>query len=190
MRKIIHIDLDCFYAAVEVRDNPTLAGKPVGVGGASNSKRGVLCTANYEARQFGVRSAMSSYKAKQLCKDLILVPVNMEKYKQISQQIHAIFKRYTAIIEPLSLDEAYLDVTDCPLYKGSATLIAEAIRQDIETELRLTASAGIAPNKLIAKIGHGSKPWCLTEHFTKIKKLYEACTVRDAGDIVNHQVFS
>ena len=152
IRKIIHVDLDCFYAAVEVLDNPALKGKPVGVGGYPGSNKGVLCTASYEARKFGVRAAMSTFKAKQLCKDLVLVPVNMERYKAISKQIHDIFQRYTDLIEPLSLDEAYLDVTECKLCKGSATLIAHAIRSDIETELHLTASAGIAPNKLIAKV--------------------------------------
>lgn len=109
MRKIIHIDLDCFYAAVEMRNDPELKGKPIGVGGAT-SQRGVLCTCNYEARKFGVHSAMSSFKAKQLCKDLILVPVNMDKYKQVSKQINVILKRYTQKIEPLSLDEASLSI--------------------------------------------------------------------------------
>lgn len=151
MRKIIHIDLDCFYAAVEMRDNPNLKGKPIAIGGTPE-QRSVLCTCNYEARKYGVRSAMSSFKAKQLCKTLIIIPPRMEKYKAISQKIHAIFKRYTDLIEPLSLDEAYLDVTDCQQEQGSATLIAKAIREAIFDELGLTASAGIAPNKLIAKV--------------------------------------
>lgn len=149
--KIIHVDLDCFYAAVEIRDNPALKGKAIAIGGAPE-QRSVLCTCNYEARKYGVRSAMSSFKAKQLCKKLIIIPPNMAKYREVSQEIHAIFKRYTHLIEPLSLDEAYLDVTDCKQEQGSATLIAKAIRQAIFDELKLTASAGVASNKLTAKI--------------------------------------
>lgn len=150
-RKIIHIDMDCFYAAIEMRDNPSLVGKPVAVGGKPN-QRGVLATCNYEARKFGLHSAMASATALKKCPKLILLPVNMSLYKAVSAQIHEIFHRYTPIIEALSLDEAYLDVTDCELYSGSATWIAQAIRNDIWQELNLTASAGVAPLKFLAKI--------------------------------------
>lgn len=150
-RKIIHIDMDCFYAAIEVRDNPALNGKPVAVGGSS-SQRGVLCTCNYEARKFGLHSAMPTAKAFKLCPDLILLPVDMSKYTAVSQEIHDIFQRYTEVIEFLSLDEAFLDVTESKMYKGSATLIAEAIRGQIKIGQGLTASAGVAPNKFLAKV--------------------------------------
>ncbi len=151
MKKIIHIDMDCFFAAVEMRENPALVGKPMAVGGSS-SQRGVLSTCNYEARKYGLHSAMPTKQALQKCPDLILVPSNMELYKSVSKQIHQIFQRYTNIIEPLSLDEAFLDVTDCPLFHNSATWIAQAIRYDIFNELHLTASAGVAPLKFLAKI--------------------------------------
>lgn len=150
-RKIIHIDMDCFYAAVETRENPSLIGKAVAVGGKP-SERGVLATCNYEARKFGLHSAMSSAEALKRCPHLILLPVNMPLYQAVSAQIQQIFRRYTEMIEPLSLDEAYLDVTDCPLCSGSATWIATEIRQAIWDELRLTASAGIAPLKFLAKL--------------------------------------
>ncbi|MGQ8819815.1 DNA polymerase IV [Bibersteinia trehalosi] len=150
-RKIIHIDMDCFYAAVEMRENPSLQGKPVAVGG-SPQQRGVLATCNYEARKFGLHSAMASAQAVKLCPNLILIPPNFPLYKSVSAQIHQIFKRYTDIIEPLSLDEAYLDVTDCPQCFGSATWIAQEIRQAIWQELKLTASAGVAPLKFLAKL--------------------------------------
>ncbi len=148
--KFIHIDMDCFYAAVEMRDNPELAKVPMAIGG--NSNRGVLATSNYIAREYGVRAAMSNYQAKKLCPHLRIVPGRMSLYKEISQQIRAIFARYTDLIEPLSLDEAYLDVTDCTQCKGSATLIAQQIRDDIFKETGLTASAGVAPIKFLAKI--------------------------------------
>ncbi|HRO66630.1 MAG TPA: DNA polymerase IV [Pseudobdellovibrionaceae bacterium] len=151
MRKIIHIDMDCFYAAVEVKYRPELKGKPLGIGGPPNS-RSVLCTASYEARKFKVRSAMPSSQAVRLCPDLILIPPNFELYKKESRAIHEIFRRFTDLIEPLSLDEAFLDVTDCTLMNGSATLIAREIRRQIQEELRLPASAGIAPNKFLAKV--------------------------------------
>lgn len=151
IRKIIHIDMDCFYAAIEMRESPALRGKPVAVGGRAD-QRGVLATCNYEARKFGLHSAMATATALKKCPNLVLLPVNMALYKQVSAQIHQIFHRYTDIIEPLSLDEAYLDVTDCSLYCNSATWIAEAIRQDIWNELHLTASAGVAPLKFLAKI--------------------------------------
>ncbi|AQP99218.1 DNA polymerase IV [Pseudoalteromonas aliena] len=150
MKKFIHIDMDCFYAAVEMRDNPELANVPLAIGG--NSRRGVLSTANYLAREYGVRSAMSNYHAKQLCPDLVIVPGRMAVYKDASNQIREVFNHYTDLIEPLSLDEAYLDVTNSAACKGSATLIAQQIRADIYNATGLTASAGIAPIKFIAKI--------------------------------------
>lgn len=151
MRKIIHCDADCFFAAIEVRDNPSLKGKPIAVGGRSD-RRGVISTCSYEARRFGVRSAMASAHALRLCPDLLLLPHRMEAYKEASLQMHAIFEDYTDLIEPLSLDEAYLDVSDCILHQGSATLIAEEIRQRIEQTVGITVSAGVAPNKFLAKI--------------------------------------
>jgi len=150
-RKIIHIDMDCFYASVEIRENPALADKPVAVGGRAE-QRGVLSTCNYIARQFGLHSAMPTAQALKRCPNLVLLPVNMPLYRAVSQQIHQIFQRYTSIIEPLSLDEAYLDVTDCDKCAGSATWIAQEIRQAIFNELHLTASAGVAPLKFLAKI--------------------------------------
>lgn len=151
MKKIIHVDMDCFYAAVEMRDFPELRGKPIAVGGRSD-RRGVISTCNYEAREYGVRSAMASAHALKLCPTLILVPGRMDVYKDVSAQIRSVFARYTDLIEPLSLDEAYLDVTDCEAHHGSATLIAQAIRQEIYDLTGLTASAGIAPVKFLAKI--------------------------------------
>jgi len=151
MKKIIHIDMDCFYAAVEMRDDPTLVGHPLAVGGQPD-KRGVVATCNYEARAFGIHSAMAMSQAVRRCPDLMIVPPRMSYYRDISKQIRAIFQRYTDVIEPLSLDEAFLDVTDCNLCRGSATLIAEDIRSAIRNELQLTASAGIAPVKFLAKI--------------------------------------
>lgn len=150
MRKIIHIDMDCFFAAVEMRDNPTLANIPIAIAG--KGPRSVTATCNYLARDYGVRSAMPVGRALQLCPHLELVPGRMSAYKEASTHIREIFYRYTDKIEPLSLDEAYLDVTDCTECNGSATLIAEKIRAEIYQELNLTASAGVAPNKFIAKI--------------------------------------
>lgn len=150
-RKIIHIDMDCFYAAVELRDRPELIGKPVAVGG-SPSGRGVLTTANYEARAFGVRSAMPTATALRKCPELVLLPVQMDKYREASRAIHKIFADYSDKVEPLSLDEAYLDVSDCERCAGSATLIAEEIRQRIWAQQQLTASAGISVNKFVAKV--------------------------------------
>lgn len=150
-RKIIHVDMDCFYAAVEMRDNPDYRDKPIAVGGHER-QRGVISTCNYAARAFGVRSAMPTGQAIKLCPQLVVVPGRMHVYKSVSRQIREIFERYTQIIEPLSLDEAFLDVTDSSQFKGSATLIAEAIRNDIRTELNLTASAGVAPIKFLAKV--------------------------------------
>ncbi|UQV22278.1 DNA polymerase IV [Vibrio sp. J383] len=151
VRKIIHVDMDCFYAAVEMRDNPSYRNRPLAVGG-HEKQRGVLSTCNYEARKFGIRSAMPTGKALQLCPNLLVVPGRMSVYVEISKKIREIFSRYTSIIEPLSLDEAFLDVTDSRQCHGSATLIAEAIRHDIWNELNLTASAGIAPIKFLAKV--------------------------------------
>ncbi|MFA0349344.1 DNA polymerase IV [Vibrio sp. 10N.222.55.C6] len=151
VRKIIHVDMDCFYAAVEMRDNPSYRNRPLAVGG-HEKQRGVLSTCNYEARKFGVRSAMPTGKALQLCPNLLVVPGRMSVYVEISKKIREIFSRYTSIIEPLSLDEAFLDVTDSKRCHGSATLIAESIRRDIWNELNLTASAGIAPIKFLAKV--------------------------------------
>lgn len=150
-RKIIHIDMDCFYAAVELRDRPELRGRPVAVGGPPES-RGVIATASYEARAFGVRSAMASATALRLCPELIILPPNFPKYKKESRRIREIFSRFTDRIEPLSLDEAYLDVTGAPQFDGSATRIAQEIRRLIREETGLTASAGVAPNKFLAKI--------------------------------------
>jgi len=151
LRKIIHIDMDCYYAAVEMRDNPEYRNVPLAIGGSSD-RRGVISTCNYQARKFGVRSAMATAHALKLCPDLVLARGRMALYSEISQQIREIFSRYTDKIEPLSLDEAYLDVSDCTLFSGSATLIAEDIRSAIFTETRLTASAGVAPCKFVAKI--------------------------------------
>ncbi|MEZ9448506.1 DNA polymerase IV [Vibrio splendidus] len=151
VRKIIHVDMDCFYAAVEMRDNPSYRNRPLAVGG-HEKQRGVLSTCNYEARKFGIHSAMPTGKALQLCPNLLVVPGRMSVYVEISKKIREIFSRYTSIIEPLSLDEAFLDVTDSKQCHGSATLIAEAIRHDIWNELNLTASAGIAPIKFLAKV--------------------------------------
>lgn len=150
VKKIIHIDMDAFYASVEMRDFPEYRNIPLAVGG--DGPRSVLCTCNYIAREFGIRSAMSAIKAKQLCPELTIVRGRMAVYKEVSNHIREIFSRYTDLIEPLSLDEAYLDVSETTLFQGSATLIAEQIRTDIFNELHLTASAGIAPNKFIAKI--------------------------------------
>ncbi|OMH25699.1 DNA polymerase IV [Motiliproteus sp. MSK22-1] len=150
-RKIIHCDCDCFYAAVEMRDNPSYRGIPIAVGG-DPGKRGVISTCNYEARQYGVRSAMPSAQAKKLCPKLLIIPGRMEAYRQASGQIHDIFQSYTDLIEPLSLDEAYLDVSSSTACRGSATMIAEEIRQRVKAEVGITISAGVAPNKFIAKI--------------------------------------
>lgn len=149
-RKIIHIDMDAFYASVEQRDNPELCGKPLAVGHAE--ERGVVAAASYEARRYGVRSAMSSQKAKRLCPELIFVPGRMNVYKTVSQQIHDIFHTYTDIIEPLSLDEAFLDVTENKAGFSLAIDIAKDIKKRIRKELGLIASAGVSYNKFLAKI--------------------------------------
>ena len=159
-RKVVHVDMDAFYASVEILDDPSLKGKPLIVGGRPGS-RSVVCTASYEARKFGVRSAMSTTYAAKLCPDAIFVPPRFERYKEISSAIRGIFERFTGIIEPLSLDEAYLDVSDHPTM--FATRIAQEIRKAVYSELGLTCSAGVGPNKLIAKIASDmNKPNGLT----------------------------
>src|ERR671920_1231701 len=150
LRKILHIDMDAFYASVEQRDNPELRGKPVAVGGAR--ERGVVAAASYEARKFGVRSAMPSVTARRKCAELIFVKPRFDVYRAVSHQIRAIFAEYTPLIEPLSLDEAYLDVTENRKAMVSATAIAEQIRARIFSETSLTASAGGSYNKFLAKM--------------------------------------
>jgi DNA polymerase-4 len=162
IRKIIHIDMDAFYASVEQRDFPEYRGRPLIVGGPPD-RRGVVATASYEARKFGVKSAMSSVKAQQLCPDAIFVFPRFDAYKKVSQHIREIFHRYTDVIEPLSLDEAFLDVTEDKLNIGSAIEIAEQIRKAIKEELQLTASAGVSVNKFVAKVASDmNKPDGLT----------------------------
>lgn len=162
LRKIIHVDMDAFYASVEQRDNPAYNGIPIVVGGLPD-QRGVVATASYEARAYGIRSAMSSRKAQNLCPHVIFVRPRFDIYKSVSNQIRAIFHRYTDIIEPLSLDEAYLDVSEDKLEIGSAIEIAKQIKAAIKTELHLTASAGVSTNKFVAKIASDmNKPDGLT----------------------------
>lgn len=152
LRKIIHCDCDCFFAAIEMRDDSSLRGLPVAVGGHSD-RRGVISTCNYEARKYGVRSAMSSAAAMRACPGLIIVPTHMDKYREASQQVRGIFFQYTDLVEPLSIDEAFLDVSASQLCRGSATLMAQDMRAKIHKEVGITVSAGIAPNKFLAKIG-------------------------------------
>jgi DNA polymerase IV len=149
-RKIVHVDMDAFYASVAQRDDPSLRGKPVVV--AWKGKRSVVCAASYEARQYGVRSAMPAVTAERLCPGAIFIPPDFTRYKAVSQAVRQIFQRHTDAIEPLSLDEAYLDVTENKVSLPTATLVAKTIRQQIREELNLTASAGVAPNKFLAKI--------------------------------------
>ena len=149
-RKIVHIDMDAFYASVEQRDDPQLRGKPVVVAWKGN--RSVVCAASYEARKFGVRSAMPAIRAERLCPEAIFVPPDFTRYRAVSQSTREIFKRHTDLIEPLSLDEAYLDVTENKTGLPTATKVARTIREQIRDELHLTASAGVAPNKFLAKI--------------------------------------
>jgi DNA polymerase-4 len=148
---IIHADMDAFYASVEIRERPSLADKPVAVGGSAEG-RGVIAAANYIARQYGVHSAMPTITAKRLCPDLILIRGRMNVYAEVSDQIHAIFQNYTPLIEPLSLDEAFLDVTASEKLFGSAQEIGRAIKRDVREQLKLVVSIGIAPNKFVAKI--------------------------------------
>jgi DNA polymerase IV len=149
-RKIVHIDMDAFYASVEQRDDPQLRGKPVIV--AWRGKRSVVCAASYEARKFGVRSAMPAVRAERLCPDAVFLPPDFPRYRAVSHQVRDIFKRHTDLIEPLSLDEAYLDVTENKTALPTATQVARTIREQVRAELQLTASAGVAPNKFLAKI--------------------------------------
>jgi DNA polymerase IV len=149
-RKIVHVDMDAFYASVEQRDDPQLRGKPVVVAWRGN--RSVVCAASYEARRFGVRSAMAAVRAERLCPEAIFVPPDFVRYRAVSRLVREIFKRHTDLIEPLSLDEAYLDVTENKTGMATATRVARTIRAQIREELNLTASAGVAPNKFLAKI--------------------------------------
>lgn len=149
-RKIVHIDMDAFYASVEQRNNPELRGKPVVV--AWRGRRSVVCAASYEARRFGVRSAMAATYAERLCPEAVFVPPDFTRYRAVSRAVREIFLRHTDLIEPLSLDEAYLDVTENKSGLATATKLASMIRQQIREELNLTASAGVAPNKFLAKI--------------------------------------
>jgi DNA polymerase-4 len=149
-RKIIHIDMDAFYASVEQRDDPQLLGKPVIV--AWRGSRSVVCAASYEAREFGVRSAMPALRAERLCPNAVFLPPDFARYRAVSAQVREILKRHTDLIEPLSLDEAYLDVSENKTGLPTATRVARTIREQIRTELKLTASAGVAPNKFLAKI--------------------------------------
>lgn len=151
VRKIIHCDCDCFYASVEMRDDPSLRGRPLAVGGRPD-QRGVIATCNYEARRFGVHSAMSSALAMRKCPGLLILPPSMDKYRTASRQIMAIYRDYTPDVEPLSLDEAYLDVSRSERCQGSATLIAREIRERVRDTVGVTVSAGVAPNKFVAKI--------------------------------------
>ena len=150
LRKIVHIDMDAFYASVEQRDDPQLRGKPVIVAWRGN--RSVVCAASYEARKFGVRSAMPAVRAERLCPGAVFLPPDFPRYRAVSRQTREIFNRHTDLIEPLSLDEAYLDVTENKTGISTATQVAKTIREQIRTELSLTASAGVAPNKFLAKI--------------------------------------
>jgi len=150
-RKFIHIDMDAFFASVEQRDNPQYRGRAVIVGG-SPDKRGVVAACSYEARKFGIHSAMSSAMAQRLCRDAVFLKPRFDAYRTVSNQLHTIFKTFTDQIEPLSLDEAFLDVTECSSYQGSATLIARSIKQQIKQYIGLIASAGISYNKFLAKI--------------------------------------
>jgi DNA polymerase IV len=150
LRKIVHVDMDAFYASVEQRDSPELRGKPVVVAWRGN--RSVVCAASYEARRFGVRSAMPAVRAERLCPEAIFIPPDFVRYKAASSAVREIFQRHTDLIEPLSLDEAYLDVTDNKMQLPTATRVAKMIREQIRAELNLTASAGVAPNKFLAKI--------------------------------------
>jgi len=150
-RKIIHVDMDAFYASVEQRDFPELRGKPVIVGGQPNS-RGVVAACSYEARTFGIHSAMPSSRAARLCPNAIFVKARFDAYRECSQQLHQIFREYTDLIEPLSLDEAFLDVSDCEQCQGSATLIAKEIKQKVQERMNLVCSAGVSYNKFLAKI--------------------------------------
>ncbi|MEH6551015.1 MAG: DNA polymerase IV [Pseudomonadales bacterium] len=165
LRKIIHCDADCFFAAIEMRDDPSLRHRPIAVGGAAD-RRGVIATCNYEARAFGVHSAMATATARRLCPDLLVLPHRMDKYKEASQQIREIFYDYSDLVEPLSLDEAFIDVSGIDACQGSATLMAEDIRRRVFEKVGITVSAGVAPNKFLAKVASDwNKPdgiWVIT----------------------------
>jgi len=156
LRKILHVDMDAFYASVEQRDDPSLVGRPVAVGGRPDS-RGVVCAASYEARKFGVRSAIPMSRAVRLCPELVILPPNFPKYGDVSRQVFEIFRTVTPLVEPLSLDEAYLDVTDNAWGEPLGVEVARRLKARILEETRLTASAGVAPNKFLAKIASGWK---------------------------------
>ncbi|MGH9367787.1 MAG: DNA polymerase IV, partial [Thermoanaerobaculia bacterium] len=156
VRRILHVDMDAFYASVEQRDDPTLRGRPVAVGGSPQS-RGVVCAASYEARKFGVRSAIPMARAVRLCPELSIVPPDFRKYGEVSSRVFAIFRSVTPLVEPLSLDEAYLDVTENAWGLPLGVEVARRIKQRIREEVSLTASAGVAPNKFLAKIASGWK---------------------------------
>jgi len=156
VRKIIHLDMDAFYASVEIRDNPSLKGLPVVVGGSPES-RSVVSAASYKAREFGIRSAMPCSVAKRLCPDTVFLPPRFQRYQEVSNRIHEILKKYTDLIEPLSLDEAWLDVTHNLVNSPSATWIAQNIKDDILHDLGLTSSAGVSYNKFLAKIASDEK---------------------------------
>jgi DNA polymerase IV len=193
VRKILHIDMDAFYASVEQRDNPDLKNRPVAVG--YPAKRGVVAAASYEARRFGVRSAMPSTVAMRRCPELVFVPPRFDVYGAVSRQIHAIFKDYTSLVEPLSLDEAYLDVTDNPSGIATAWETAKEIRARILAETKLTASAGVSLNKFLAKLAsdqrkpngqfgrcHANQIWPARrlEVPTQVQAAVAACHVRKA----------
>src|ERR1043166_1616451 len=186
VRKIIHVDMDAFYASVEQRDNPELRGKPVVV--AWKGKRSVVCAASYEARKFGVRSAMPAVTAQHLCPEGIFVPPDFTRYKAVSLQVREIFKRHTDLIEPLSLDEAYLDVTKNKTGLATATLVARTIREQIRQELSLTASAGVAPNKFLATLPPELKSLeraVLEQQFGRFgSRLYELARGIDTNEVV------
>lgn len=156
LRRILHVDMDAFYASVEQRDDPSLRGRPVAVGGSPNA-RGVVCAASYEARAFGVRSALPMSRALRLCPQLVVVPPDFARYSAVSRQVLAIFKGVTPLVEPLSLDEAYLDVTENAWGESLGVEVARRIKSRIREETQLTASAGVAPNKFLAKIASGWK---------------------------------
>src|SRR5688572_19302095 len=156
LRRIIHVDMDAFYASVEQRDNQALRGRPVAVGG-SPERRGVVAAASYEARAFGVRSAISMARAVRLCPGLVIVPPDFARYKAASNAVFSIFREVTPLVEPMSLDEAYLDVTENAWHEPLATPVARRLKERIRAETGLTASAGVAPNKFLAKIASGWK---------------------------------
>jgi len=191
-RKIIHCDCDCFYAAVEMRDDPSLRNYPIAIGGKSD-RRGVVATCNYKAREYGVRSAMPTGQALKLCPDLVVVPGTMAKYREASMKIRQIFYRYTDKVEPLSLDEAFLDVTDCTQCSGSATLIAEEIRRTIAEEVGVTASAGVASNKFLAKVASDlNKPdgqYVITpQNIAAFVKQLEVKRINGVGKVTNEKL--